>query len=282
MTIGIGVLCSTEPRPHVPRPDALVMIADTMGSTETDSTGELHKMYFFPEEQVFAVCADRLERAADLFPLVRDSLKAIQEPRSHGAMLQALNEAVHKHRSDHFKWDVVFTRYAIGGQILAERQDRLYEEWGNYDVGAQILLGTFDNEGFARLYYLGQFDGIPGLVHTIAFPGFISIGTGSPNATMWLNYRRQNFALNVKRSTFHAYEASLLAAKAPTVNVDIEMLIATSTGACHYSRDGTSHQGSGISLSELANLFKKYGPQSTEDLGFKPTSSVGEALPEDQ
>jgi hypothetical protein len=249
------------------------MISDTMGSTGTDSTGVLHKMYFFPEEQVYAVCADRLERCADLFPLIRDGLKAIQGPRSHRRILQILNEAVHKHRSDHFKWDVIFTRYAIGGQILAERQDRMYEELSEYDVGAQMLFGTFDDEGFARLYYVGRFEGLPGVVHTIAFPGFTSIGSGNYNSTVWLNYRHQNLALSVKQSVFHAYEASLLASSAPTVNDNFELLIATSRGACHYSREGQSDESCGPSLLELAELFKKYGPQNTDDLGFStPTS----------
>jgi hypothetical protein len=39
-----------------------------MGSTDTDSSGELHKMNFFPDEKVYAVYGGRLERAADLFP----------------------------------------------------------------------------------------------------------------------------------------------------------------------------------------------------------------------
>lgn len=64
MTIGIGVLCSTKPRPHVPRPDAIVMIADTMGSTETDSTDDLHKMYVGDDVHLYAVCAGRMEKCA--------------------------------------------------------------------------------------------------------------------------------------------------------------------------------------------------------------------------
>jgi len=74
MTIGIGMLCSTKPKPHAPRPDAIVMLSDTMGSTETDSTDQLYKMLIDDKHLLFGVCADRLERCADLWPvLVREN-----------------------------------------------------------------------------------------------------------------------------------------------------------------------------------------------------------------
>src|SRR5438132_9860970 len=102
MTIGIGVLCSTRPKPHEPRPDAIVMIADTMGSTETDSTDDLHKMYVYPEERLVGVCAGHLEMAADLITCIQKEFKELQT-RTHGQYMTALNKAVYGHRVQHFQ-----------------------------------------------------------------------------------------------------------------------------------------------------------------------------------
>jgi len=64
MTIGIGVLCSTydsfDDIVGRPRPDALVIVADTMGSTPTDSTREMHKIYVDERLAIFASGAGHL------------------------------------------------------------------------------------------------------------------------------------------------------------------------------------------------------------------------------
>lgn len=278
MTIGIGVLCSTRPRPYVIRPDALVMISDTMGSTETDSTDALHKMYFVPEEKLYAVCTDRLEMGAELFPLIREELRTLKS-RTHGSIWRALNAAVHKHRSDHFQCDVIMTKYAIGGQILSDQQEAMVREWAEFDAGVQMLLGAFDEEGFARLYCIARFDGSSALVHPIAFPGFCCIGTGSYNANVWLNYRHQHLGLNIKQSALHVYESSLMASSAPTVNDDVEMLIATKEHSYYCARQ-VSTPDCELSLKELARIAKKYGPKSTDDLGFPSIQQGAPTNPE--
>src|SRR5579859_1084146 len=83
MTIGIGVLCSTKPKPHAPRPDALVIVADTMGSTETDSIEELHKLYFDDAARVHITCAGHVEMASELVPMFIHNIKELSR-RSHG------------------------------------------------------------------------------------------------------------------------------------------------------------------------------------------------------
>src|ERR1039457_3530257 len=98
LTIGIGILCSTKQKPHSPRPDAFVMIADTMGSTDTDSTDELHKMYIMPESRLFGVCAERMEMVSDLVPSLECEVKALSK-RTHGEVMGALNKAVYAHRA---------------------------------------------------------------------------------------------------------------------------------------------------------------------------------------
>src|SRR5271163_292063 len=61
MTIGIGVLgCSSPGLIGGERPDSIVMIADTMGSTELDSTDELRKIHSVSEAKFCAVCAGNM------------------------------------------------------------------------------------------------------------------------------------------------------------------------------------------------------------------------------
>jgi hypothetical protein len=276
MTIGIGVLCSTQPKPHVPRPDALVMIADTMGSTDTDSTGELHKMLFDPGGRLYAVCADRIEVSAELLPLIRAELADIKGPRHHGEIWRALNTAVMHHRRERFMWDVVNVKYAVlgPGQIPVQEHDRLMAEWCSYDTHAQALIGTFDDDGLALLYYVGKLDGTEGLVHLMEFPGYFAIGAGCYNATVWLNYRGQTLGMSVGQSALHAYEASKMASSAPTVNQNIEILVATVSGQYHLSSDFPIDPNLPVSLPWLQSMAKRYAPRSTDALGFRKGDSL--------
>jgi hypothetical protein len=269
MTIGIGVLCSTAAAHHEPRPDALVMIADTMGSTEYDSTGELHKMLYDPNNRMYSVFSGKPVIASEMTALIREEFSKIQAPRLHGSIWRALNVAVQHHRSDHFNWDVLFTRFSFNGQVLVDEKENLLADWRNYDVGAQLLLGTFDDDGRALLYYIGQVEGSLALVHLVEFPGHNALGAGCYNASVWLNYRRQNLGLSIRQSALHTFEAGLMAASAPTVNNDFEMLIAMSRGSFYLSKEHPCMDGCPISLAELTSLAKKYGPRRTDALGFK-------------
>jgi hypothetical protein len=250
------------------------MISDTMGSTETDSTGDLHKMQFDPEHQIYAVCANRVELAAEMLPLIREEFSKMEGPRSHGNIWMALNLAVWHHRSDHFKWDILNTQFSFSGiGLIPEReQERMIEVWRNYEVPAQLLIGTFDDQGLALLYFLGRLEGLDGLVHLMEFPGYFAIGVGSYNANFWLNYRRQVLGMNVEQSALHAYEASRMASTAPTVNRDIEVLMATAKGGFHFSREVPNPKGSPVSLPWLVSMAKKYGPRNTGPVGFPSPS----------
>lgn len=285
MTIGIGVLCSSKPRPHEPRPDALVMIADTMGSTETDSIDELHKMYWDDATRVHFTCAGQVEMAAELVPMFTQNFSQLQT-RSHGTITEALNIAVHGHRVQHFNWDVIAKRHSClmsptPGMlpIITSDQEKILEEWQNYDVGLQMLVGTFDDTGQALLYFIGKqyisdHEEAPGMVHLREFPGHATIGTGSYNATFWLNYRQQTLGRSIKQSAYQAYEAKAMAAKSPTVNSDIEIIVATAEKSWYLSKEKPEAEGCGVSLLELQQMFKKYGPQNTDEIGHKPNPSV--------
>ncbi len=236
MTIGIGVLCSTQPKPYQPRPDTVILISDTMGSTDTDSHDDLRKMFLTPELGLYSVGADVMESCAELHDLVVREVQAIAGPRIHSTIRNALVTAMHKHRSDRFRQDVLVPKYMVAGtQIPIQEHTNIMTDWQRYDAGGHLLVGVFDDEGKALLYLLQKCPDEPSTVHTCAYPGHYSIGTGSYNANMWLNYRGQTLALNQKRSTLHAYEASLMAASAPTVNQNIEVLMATKEKSYYFS-----------------------------------------------
>jgi hypothetical protein len=271
MTIGIGVLCSTTGKAA----DAMVLISDSMGSTDTDSTNALSKM--FSHGSIHAVAAGSLPVAAEMFHTIAGELDKIEDAnRNHGTIWRSINVAVNGIRSEKFFWEVLRNEHIIQnelmGTLFVNDQSKIQEAWKNYYIGADLLLGTFDASGAALLYYIGWFAEAPGLVHFVQFPGHHSIGTGSPNATAWLNFRNHAVNFNVKRSIYHAYEASRMAASAPTVNSQIEITIATKGDSTYLAKDRYYPGKHAISFSELDELYRKHGPQSTEGIEFSAAS----------
>ena len=156
----------------------------------------------------------------------------------------------------------------VPGQVLATHNDAMMTEFQSYDVGAQLLLGTFDDDGRSFLYYIGPLQNQPGLVHLFQFPGYFTIGSGSYNANSWLNYRHQTLGHNIKRSAYHAYEADRMASRAPTVNDDIEMVVATATQCFHLDRRKPAIDGCPVSLTELDAFWDNYKPRETNAIGL--------------
>ena len=277
MTIGIGVLCSMEGK----RPDALVMIADSMGSTETDSTNALSKM--FTRGSIHAVGAGSLTVAAEMFSSIADQLDQLQDNRTHGSMWKTLNLAVNGIRSEKFFWEVLRNEHVIEnevmGRIFVDDQASIQAAWKNYYIGADLLLGTFDSAGQALLYYIGRYLDTPGLVHLVQFPGHHSIGTGSQNASAWLNFRSQALNFGVKRSLYHAYEASRMAASAPTVNKEIEITIATNGESSYFAKERFYPGKFSISFTELEDMYRKHGPQNTDGIKFEASTLEGLGCP---
>lgn len=89
VTIGIGLLATDEAF----KPDTLIMTCDTKGSYgDTHSTDEFHKMYRFPDERLYMVAADDLNKACEFVPMIQTNLRKV-ERREHGAIYHALHEA---------------------------------------------------------------------------------------------------------------------------------------------------------------------------------------------
>ena len=265
MTIGIGVLCSSLPEPHIPRPDTIILLSDTMGSTDTDSVDELHKMFIDEESGFYAVCAGRCEKAADLMPMIKSEL--LQLPaRTHGTFIHALNKAANDHRTQHFAYDVRLPKYTVEPQRVLQA-DEMLKEFQSYSVGAELLVGLFDDAGMGLLYYVGaEYGG--SLVHLCQFPGYLAIGSGAYNATFWLNFRAQSQGGNVLRSSYHVLEAARMAARSPTVNEKIEMVIASAGGFNVLTSKEPEKVGCPISLNVLEDMWEKFKPRSTKKIGI--------------
>lgn len=269
MTIGIGVLCSTHPKPHQPRPDALVLIADTMGSTELDSTDELHKMWINDDLRLYAVGAGVLDYGGEIFVIIENELKALQTPLTHGLISGVINKAFQIHRAQHFQWDVVWAKLNIATLGMLADSAMVREEWEKFFLDIHMVIGIPDHTGQMYLYLVGQFEGTTKVVHLSEFPGYCVIGSGGNNAQFWLHYRGQVLGRNVKQSVYQAYEAKRMAVKSPTVNEKIEIAIVLPGEKAYHLNDETPIiEGCPVSLPELETMFKKYGPQETSSLGF--------------
>lgn len=291
MTIGIGVLCSSQPKPYTPRPDSVILVADTMGSTQTDSTDDLHKMWINDDLGIWAVGAGMLEYSGEIIAMMENEIKAIRDAGSditHGRISTALNKCAHIHKSQHFNWDVmpklsIVSASDSGGQMnmlaLADPK-RLLEEWQSFYLSLNMVIATRDVTGQMYLYKVGHFTdeygGISGKTVSLSeFPGYATIGTGGQNANTWLDYRRQVLGLNAKQSAYHAYEAKQMAARAPTVNDKIEIAVVLPNGTHHLSEENPVLDGCPVSLPELDAMFLRFGPRKTEDLGHPKQQALG-------
>lgn len=269
VTIGVGVLCSTiaKPDPGL-RPDAIVMLSDTMGSTDTDSIDNLHKMLIDENRNLYAVCADRIERCGDLWGVILAEVSALKL-RTHGGYLEALNKAVLGHRAQHFKYDVLYSKYTVNDKELMASPEVIQQEWENYDSRAAMIVGGFDERGQALQYVImnPHHHGGKSWVEPTMFPGCTAIGLGAYNATFWLNYRHQHLAMSIRQSVYHAYEASRMAASAPTVNDELEIVVATKDGFLYTASTAAKPAADfPLTLERLRELFQQKGPQSTDDL----------------
>lgn len=267
MTIGIGVLCcSRSDLNEGERPDSLIMIADTMGSSEYDSTNELRKLYAQTEAGLYAVCAGNMEAAGEIVAAVVARLPELDR-RTHGSFWSLLNEVVNGHRAQRFRFDVAAPRYElVPGQIQLQDHKDVIREFQDYSSGAELLIGMFDECGRAFLYDVGKVEGSSALVRPVAFPGYYAIGVGSFSALNWLNYRGQRLNFGIRRSALHIYEGCRMASSAPTVNKNTDMVIATAKRGFLLAYDRPPSADSPINLDELKRMAKKYGPKNTEAL----------------
>jgi hypothetical protein len=242
-------------------------MADTMGSTETDSISELHKLC--AEDDIYFTCAGSIEFCSEVISIFKQELAKLPS-RNLGNIWQALNIAVHEHRQAHFQWDCLVPKYSFApGQVLESQRQNIVNDWQQYDSGISLLVSVFHHSGIAFLFLVGPIEGANGWVHSCQFPGYWAIGSGAQNAISWLNFRGHQFGVSPRQSAYHACEAKIMASMAPTVNKNLEMIVAFANRHYILTSDKPEVEGCPVSLSELKTLYKKFGPQDTNELGHK-------------
>jgi hypothetical protein len=265
MTIGIGVVCT-----HKAPQDCLILASDKLGTfNETLSTKRHAKLFVEPDCDLFAACAGSVEAASEFLPKVIEQWKG-PGARTYGALAACIRKAIYDYKQYAFVMEVL-PRYALDlkedWREVAKKmgiEEKLFEEWNNLDLGFDILIGSHDWQGKAQLFGVSG----DGMVTQHSLPGFMAIGTGGPNAMFWLSYREQSLGMSLLRSAYHVFEAKLMAEHSPYVGKDdIEMLILMPTMWYLLNEKNQSYDGCPVSLVELKELIKKFGPSATDSLG---------------
>lgn len=268
VTIGIGVLCCTAiPVPGSGKfPDTLIMVADTMGSNDYDSTDELRKIFTIPDVKLYAVSSGKMETAGEIVAAVAERLPLLPA-RTHGTVWKLLNEVVNGHRAERFRFDVIAPRYEmLPGKVQVQDHANVIREYQEYNVGVDLIFGTFDDNGKALLFEAGKAEESAALVRPVAFPGYYAVGSGSWLALSWLNYRGQRLGFTTRRSALHAYEAARMASATPTVNDKADVVIATASSVFILPHDQPPTPNSPLTLQDLKKLAGRYGPRGTKAL----------------
>ncbi len=127
-------------------------------------------------------------------------------------------------------------------------------------------MGAFDAAGQAFLF---STSGIEETAENCSIPGFAAIGTGSGNAMFWLSRREHAMNMNVRRASYHAYEAKLMAESAPGVNKHLDCIVAQKGKYWNLSthRRNEVKEDCPITFDWLHKQFRKFGVRNTDALG---------------
>jgi hypothetical protein len=269
MTIGIGVLCSEGKE----RPDHLILACDALGSFgDVNSTASLHKLFSRHDARIYAVAAHDIGKAAELVTKIANTVVA-RSAKTYGMIYDAICWSVHDYKSARFRYDVISqTPLSPENGWMEEAKkigllDKLFKkEWPKFSIECQLIVGTFAEDGSSRLFWVEHI----GRVHPVSLPGFAAVGTGASGALFSLCQRDQTMAMGLRRSAYHTYESKLMAERSPHVGkADIQMLIANQERADLLTEQEPEHPGCPVSLTEMKEMFKKYGPQNTDDLDLR-------------
>lgn len=283
MTIGIGVL-ATEPEESTLKPNYIVLLADTMGTfADSYSHDRLHKMFRFPENDLYATAADQVDVAAALMPMIDFHVsQAPMEKRSHGDIGRAIAQAIFMFRTERFVM-TVFPKYGIppasiapaalispssliAGFALAPSSvhEKIQQEWEQFHIGCDLLIGAFDCEGKGCLF---SFLGDDVTVHAKPYPGYWAIGAGEENAKFWLSYRGHTLGMGLQRAAYHAYEAKIMAESSPSVNAQLDVIVATKGkhwfNSSHRPNEETDCP---VKFESLKEQFTQYGPKPPDSI----------------
>jgi hypothetical protein len=275
MTIGVGVL-ATEPEARARNliSDHVVLVADTMGSFDDSySHPRLHKIFTYPDNKFYATAADQIDKAAELVVCIDKTLGNVPpDMRDYGNILYAITLATFIYKKERFRLEAYPDKRIPPDQIDPRSivnptlYNELQEEWRAFQLDCDLLVGAFDKVGRAYLFII---TGDDARVRNVSYPGFAAIGI-IESAMFWLSKREHTMGMTLRRATYHAYEAKLMAEKSAHVNEQVDMLIANRDHywfmTTHPMRGTKLAHGCPVSLKQLGGWFKKYGPRDTSGL----------------
>ncbi|SRR5579871_2029807 len=283
MTIGIGVL-ATEKGTSNAKPNHLVLIADTMGSFSDDySHPRLHKLFDFPESDLYASAAGQIDQAAALMPMINQNISQTpSSQRSFGDIVRGVAQSLFMFKMEKFNLTVL-PKYGLPPASIAPNstippssliagmalvppavQAELEKEWQAFELGCDLIIGAFDHSGQAVM--MCQYSHEPDL-RNVTFPGYWAIGSGAPNAIFWLSHRAHVLGMGLKRAAYHAYEAKLMAEGSAHVNDHLDVLVARKGAHWHVSTHKPNQKTDcPIKISQLKKWQRKFGPSETDAL----------------
>lgn len=217
------------------------------------------------------MAAESIDRAAEFMGMLYADFKKLPEDRSYGDIQHGVVECFHRYKLSRFAMECG-PRLMVTADQLVQVMDpnvraEVLKEWKEFDVGFDLIIGAFArNLGWHGQASLLHISGQDGKVEPVSFPGVSAIGSGAENAQFWMSYRKHKLGYSVRRAAYHAYEAKLMAEKSAHVNERVEMQIARAGRGFSLRQDQQSLPDCPVSLPELEEMYKKYGPQSTRDL----------------
>lgn len=276
MTIGVGVLATSDDGRLAKRvPDIAILLADTMGSYEDiDSHARLHKTLMFPEDRIYAVAAGDVTKAAQLVPGICTFLREIPKGERFFGRIQTAIANGHFEFKHHLfmlnelpKLRIAPHAFDPNQKLEPELNEKIQAAWANYEIGCDLIIAAFDDNGTA---YLFEANGHDHIIHTRNFPGFAAIGSGADNAMTWLARRAHTLGMLPLRSAYHAYEAKIAAEASGHVNKHLDMLVMTADdywfSTTHRSLHGLKDHPE-INLANLRRLLKKHCLKKTDPIG---------------
>ena len=274
MTIGVGVLATTaEGRKNQIVPNAVVLIADTMGSFgDVDSHARLHKVMTLPEVGLYATVAGEVDKGAELVPVIANFLSLVPKlQRTYGSILQALAAACFAYKGNKFTLTEL-PRLRLPPEVFDPRKTSpeisaiVQDAWDKFDIGCDLILAVFDGTGRAHLF---QITGAGHEISNVSFPGFAAIGVGAENALFWLSRRQHTMGIPLVCSAYHAYEAKLMAEGSAHVNKHLDIIVATNDDhwvCTTHAKLTAEKEHPEINIAAMKKLFKKFGPKDTVTL----------------
>ncbi len=263
MTIGIGVLASEKSTP-----DTAILVADTKGSFGQEySMNRLHKIFEFPEVDLYATAADSIDLAAEALPMIASKIAEVPPAdRSYGEIKRRITRAILAHKNERFATNILpqvwnHPEDLKTGRLAENVRAIIDKEWKQFPLGFSLVVASFDARGQAFLFMID--DEWP---RTFSYPGFAAIGSGAGNAMFWLSYRNHHLGLSVKHAAYHAFEAKVMAESSPFVNEKVNLLIARKGKHVMLSDFKPSPPDAPFSIEDLRKLFGIYGPKDTDEL----------------